>query len=321
MGLFNKKKQEEKPAVHTATIQLQAIMNAVDFLDRKQSDINVEETKSLKDLGAIENVVTQLETESNEINENVTEFNQQFGQIISVNQELQNVADAIVGTSITGNEKMTELIQEISHMTDSINDIHNVLDDFLKAFSEISMTAGNITSIASQTNLLALNASIEAARAGEAGKGFAVVADEINALASQTKQLVEQIKVTMENVQDREKVLLDSFESMNKLVSKNVESAKDTQEAISGFNSIAEDVKAKTMLTVASAENAKEKTEQIQHEIEEEMGIYDSLNETIFDLKKQLSRKSILYEDINNVLGQLSYVCEEYDGQKMIIKL
>lgn len=178
-------------------------MDAMDFLDRKQTAINAEETKTLKDVADIEGVITALEKGSDEINDNVTSFNDQFGQIISVNEELQRVADDIVDTSIEGNEKMTELIDEVTRMTDSINGIHQVLDDFITAFEEIRATAVNITSIASQTNLLALNASIEAARAGEAGRGFAVVADEINTLATNTKGLVEQINTTMENVKKK----------------------------------------------------------------------------------------------------------------------
>lgn len=320
MGLFKKKKKDVKPAIQTATIQLRAIMDAMGFLDRKQAAIYAEETNTLKDVEAIEEVVTTLETDSESVNSNVMAFNQQFGQIISINEDLQHVADSIVETSISGNEKMTVLIEEISRMTESINEIHAVLNDFLAAFSEIQATSSNITSIASQTNLLALNASIEAARAGEAGRGFAVVADEINSLASQTKELVGEINGTMKNVQAKEEILLQSFDSMNEQVSKNVESAKDTQEAISGFHSIAQEMKEKTGRTVESADSARSQTEQIKHELEQEMAIYDSLRDTILDLKRQLSRKSILFEDITNVLGQLNYICEEYDGQKMILK-
>lgn len=50
------------------------------------------------------------------------------------------------------------------------------------------------------------------------------------------------------------------------------------------------------------------------------MDMYTSLDETLFKLKKQLSRKSVLFEDINNILEQLPYICEKYDDRDMITK-
>lgn len=320
MGLFKKNKKNNEPQIKTTKIHLRAIMDAMDFLNRKQTAISAEEAGTLRDVGAIEGVISTLKQKSEEINANVAAFNDQFGQIIQVNEELQRVADDIVDTSIHGNEKMSELIEEISAMTASINGIHQVLNDFLSAFDEIRESTVSITSIASQTNLLALNASIEAARAGEAGRGFAVVADEINALATQTKDLVGQINGTMENVKKKEDTLVQSFDVINEQVGRNVESARTTQEAISGFNEIAQDVKSKTEHTVRNAQEAKSETENIQREITSEQEIYESLSENVLNLKRQLSRKSIFFEDIHNVLGQLSYICEEYDEQDMIVK-
>lgn len=50
------------------------------------------------------------------------------------------------------------------------------------------------------------------------------------------------------------------------------------------------------------------------------MEMYEGLDETVLNLKRQLSHKSVLFEDINNILGQLSYICEEYDGKDMVVK-
>ena len=71
-----------------------------------------------------------------------------------------------------------------------------------KIVDQIGTLADTIAEIADQINLLSLNASIEAARAGDAGKGFAVVASEINKLASSTSEAVEQIRETIDGVQE-----------------------------------------------------------------------------------------------------------------------
>lgn len=318
--MFGRNKKEKTETIRTEKIRLGAFMDAIGFLNRKHADINEEEEQTLKDMADIEEVAKQLQDKSNTIMENVNQFGEQFHDIISVNEELQDVADTIVETSANGNEKMTFLIDEISRIKDSIQEVHAVLDEFLMAFKEIRDTTESITGIASQTNLLALNANIEAARAGAAGRGFAVVADEINTLASDTKMLVGQINGTMANVQARENKLLESFDSMNLLVDSNVENAKETQGAIANFNTIAHTVKEKTERTVQNVLQAQEKSGNIQTEIGYEMDMYDSLDETLFKLKKQLSRKSVLFEDINNILEQLPYICEQYNDRDMIAK-
>ncbi len=71
-----------------------------------------------------------------------------------------------------------------------------------RVVDQIGTLADTIAEIADQINLLSLNASIEAARAGDAGKGFAVVASEINKLASSTSEAVEQIRDTIDGVQE-----------------------------------------------------------------------------------------------------------------------
>lgn len=318
INMFRKIKKNNEKEIKTSRVKLNSILDAVKFLEKKHDAITKEDVKAMHDMNAIETVVENLQGESTSIMQEVSEFNTQFADILAVNNELQSIADKIVGTSDNGNQKMSTLINEIAHIKDSVNEIHDVLDNFLLAFNAIGQTAESIASIASQTNLLALNASIEAARAGEAGRGFAVVADEINVLSSQTKKLVDEINGTMTNVKSKEGQLLECFETMNKLVDSNVESAQDTQGAIRDFSTIAQEVRDQTGKTVAHAQSAQKKAGNIQNEMDKEQEIYSDLNETVYNLKMQLSRKSVLFEDVKNVLCQIPYVCSEYEGKEFI---
>ncbi len=100
----------------------------------------------------------------------------------------------------------------------------------------ISQIMGVISDIADQTNLLALNAAIEAARAGEAGRGFAVVADEVRKLAEKTMastsdvsravnairvsmdKSMEQVDVTVKNIEYATALAVQSGGSLNEIV-------------------------------------------------------------------------------------------------------
>lgn len=124
----------------------------------------------------------------------------------------------------------------------------------------------------------------------------------------------------MSNVTTRESQLLESFDEMNKLVDGNIENAKDTQKTIQNFNQIAQEVRNKTNLTVSHAQSAQREAGSIQTALEKETAAFSDLEGALRNLKMQLSRRSVLFEDIKNILGQMPYICEEYDGKDMVIE-
>lgn len=157
----------------------------------------------------------EVNSSTNEIKamtERTNDATQQIAQSIEeVNSSIGILADKAMEGNINSEQiknravQIKEDIKAVTERTISLYD--NVEKEILEAaqkgkvVSEIVNMAETIENIAAQTNLLALNAAIEAARAGEHGRGFAVVAEEVRTLAEASKEAVQKVKVTIEEVQ------------------------------------------------------------------------------------------------------------------------
>lgn len=203
---------------------------AAEGLDMAQSNI-----KNL-----VKNIVSgaeEMSASSEELSATVEEMNSQFDEINSATIDVTSVVQETSATT----EELTAAIEEInssvsllaskatngklnaskiknraaeikentsSVISNTKGMYKNVEQEILKSIEkasvveEIIIMANTIEGISEQTNLLALNAAIEAARAGEQGKGFAVVAEEVRKLAEQSSQAVNNVKLTITEVQD-----------------------------------------------------------------------------------------------------------------------
>jgi len=157
---------------------------------------------------------------------------------------------------------ISETIDEMHRIADSVAETAMNIRDLKGQVSEISAIVTVIREIADQTNLLALNAAIEAARAGEQGRGFAVVADEVRKLAERTSTATVQISSMIDAIQYKAETAGASMESGVKRVDAGVKLAshagQELQEMRRGSVQVTDAVDAITLALQEQAAAARE---------------------------------------------------------------
>lgn len=190
------------------------------------------------------------ETISN-ISEGATSSAMAIQETAEALEDVRLLAEEVNQRAITSSSHSTQMIDELNHTTDAINqlvegiekitsgnqlalqDIHQLEKNALKVEHIIQL----VGDIAEQTNLLALNASIEAARAGEQGKGFAVVAEEVRKLADESADAVKGITQLIQTIQLDVQTVVGKMTEQVSFAEGEVARISETTSAVDGMSS------------------------------------------------------------------------------------
>lgn len=128
-------------------------------------------------------------------------------------QTMTEIATKAETMNVNGQTQMNALKESFGESETTLETMATVIGTLEEKVGAIGIVMNTITEISAQTNLLALNASIEAARAGEHGQGFAVVAEEVRKLAEQSARATDEVRVTVEELQQESQLVATQLEN------------------------------------------------------------------------------------------------------------
>lgn len=275
---------------------------AIEQKDRLQD----EEANTIAGIETIEDSFGLVQQKYGNIIGSVDSFQNEFGAIRDVTAHFDNIIKELMETADNSNAGMRKVDESSNSVSETINTMQTVFDEFQKSFDEIKDKVNQINAFANQTNLLALNASIEAARAGEAGKGFAVVATEVNSLSQEIKALVNEIGSSMAELLENNNRLMTSLEDTRAAIEQSHQRITETEEVIDSIRQVADSVRDEGQEMSRVIKSCDSEIDNVSGNIEESKEYFNDVAVNVQKLKNKITKKGYMFEDMNNVLEQIS---------------
>ncbi|MET2896746.1 methyl-accepting chemotaxis protein [Vibrio rotiferianus] len=228
-------------------------------------------------------------------------------EMASATQEIashaEQTAKAAIDSSTStqnGHGLVVNTKESINNLSSEVNQASIVIGELNQHAQDINTVLSTIRDIAEQTNLLALNAAIEAARAGEQGRGFAVVADEVRVLSQRTHTSTEEIKSTIETLQQTTQRAVAIMERSSELAIGSVADADQAAMALDEINAAVALISDMATQIATAAEEQTHVTNEITQNVTTIKDVTDQLVVGAEESKHESSQLKSQAEDLNS---------------------